>query len=417
MMSPDGGLRTERSAKIMLEIAIDELGIGNDKVAYITLPANRNDVIDAMDREKIFGETFLRINECDEVPELAGYEFKEEPTLDELNFLAKRLNEFSADKEDFTSIIAYRALLKKPFDTINEAINRTYNLQTIPVYPCKNVYAYGEIVLDNEMLEELDDVPDEVYELLDPDKVGRVMMEREGGVFIDGYYAIPDSYEPTLVYDEELPEHMESWVFRLEITGVPQRPDGIFNCEKESLTLPADEEYMQQFAEKIGEKHIDECVCVGFESTIPQISDVCFESMEDIYALNDMARRYSELSREDAAKFKAVLEHELWRGWDKINAILNDLDCYEFDGTINYASEFGAKYLSEMLPPDFDRSLLDGALNDNFGNRILRENKCVITGYGAVSHYGGHLYSMVEAHDQENNLSDTDENPGMKLGM
>lgn len=69
MMSPDGGSRTERSA-IMLEIAIDELGIDNDKVAYVTLPANKNAVIDAMDREKIFGETFLRITECDEVLQL-----------------------------------------------------------------------------------------------------------------------------------------------------------------------------------------------------------------------------------------------------------------------------------------------------------------------------------------------------------
>ena len=157
----------------MLEIAIDELGIGNDKVTYVTLPANKNAVIDAMDREKIFGETFLRITECDEVPELAGYEFTEEPTLDELNFLAKRLDEFSSDKEDFTSIIAYRALLKRGFGTIGEAINSTYNLQTIPVYPCRNVHAYGEIVLENQILEELDDVPDEVYDLLDPDKVGR----------------------------------------------------------------------------------------------------------------------------------------------------------------------------------------------------------------------------------------------------
>lgn len=385
----------------MLEIAIDELGIGNDKVAYITLPANRNDVIDARDREKIFGETSLRIAECDEVPELVGCEFSEEPTLDELNFLAKRLDEFSADKEDFTSIIAYRALLKKPFDTINEAINRTYNLQTIPVYPCKNVYAYGEIVLDNEMLEELDDVPDEVYELLDPDKVGRVMMEREGGVFIDDYYAIPDSYEPALVYDEELPERMENWVFRFEITGNPAENEDVSEKDFEVLTLPADEEYMRQIAKKLGEKNIDECVWLDVKSAIPQIPDVCFESMENIYDLNDIARRYSGLSREDAAKFKAVLEHEVWRGWDKINAILNDLDCYEFDGSINYSYEFGTKYLSKMLPPDFDRSLLDGALNDNFGNRILRENKCVITGYGAVSHYGGHLYEMVEAPQQK----------------
>ncbi len=381
-----------------LEIAIEELGTDGGKVAYVTLPANRNDVIDAMDREKIFGETFLRITECDEVPELAGYEFKEEPTLDELNFLAKRIEEISEEK---TEILAYRALLQRGFGTINEATNSTYNLQTIPVYPCKNVYAYGEIVLENEMLEGLEDIPDELYDLLDPDKVGRAMMEREGGVFIGGYYAIPDSYEPALVYDEELPERMEDWVFRLEITGKPAENEDISEKVSEVLTLPADEEYMRQLAEKVGEKHINECVYIGFESAIPQISDVCFESMEDIYALNDIARRYSELFREDAAKFKAVLEHELWRGFEKINAILNDLDCYEFNGTINNVSEFGEKYLSEMFPPDFDRSLLKGACTVEFAEKIIAANECAFTEYGVVSKHGGHLFSVVEAPEQE----------------
>lgn len=247
------------------------------------------------------------------------------------------------------------------------------------------------------MLEELEDVPYELYDLLDPDKVGRAMMEREGGKFIDGYYAVPSSYEPALVYDEELPERMEEWIFRLEITGnFTENKD-----DYEVLTLPADEENMQRAAEKFGEKYIVECVCVGFKSAISQISDVCFNSMDDIYAANAVARRYSELSREDAAKFKAVLEHELWRGWDKVNAIINDLDSYEFDSSIKCSSEFGTKYLSKMLPPDFDRSLIDGALNDNFGSKILRANECVITGYGAVSLCGGHLYEMIEAPEQE----------------
>lgn len=380
-----------------LEIAIDELGIGNDKVAFVKLPANKNEVIDALDRVKIYGKTFFRIEECDEVPELAGYEFSEEPMLDELNFLAKRLEEIANDKEILAQTIAYRALLQRGFGTINEAINCTYNLETIPVYPCKDLREYGEIVLDNDMLEELEDVPYELYDLLDPDKVGRAMMEREGGKFIDGYYAVPSSYEPALVYDEELPERMEEWIFRLEITGnFTENKD-----DYEVLTLPADEENMQRAAEKFGEKYIVECVCVGFKSAISQISDVCFNSMEDIYAANDVARRYSELSREDAAKFKAVLEHELWRGWDKVNAIINDLDRYEFDSSIKCSSEFGTKYLSKMLPPDFDRSLIDGALNDNFGSKIFRANECVITGYGAVSHCGGHLYEMIEAPEQE----------------
>lgn len=384
-----------------LEIAIDELGIGNDKVAFVKLPANKNEVIDALDRVKIYGKTFFRIEECDEVPELAGYEFSEEPTLDELNFLAKRLEEIANDKEILAQTIAYRALLQRGFGTMNEAINCTYNLETIPVYPCKDLREYGEIVLDNDMLEELEDVPDEMYDLLDPDKVGRVMMEREGGVFIGGYYAVPSSYEPALVYDEELPERMEDWVFRLEITGNPAENEDVSEKVSEVLTLPADEEYMRQLAEKVGEKHIDECVYVGFESAIPQISEVCFESMENIYELNDIARRYSELSREDAAKFKAVLEHELWRGWDKINAILNDLDCYEFDGTVNHVSEFGEKYLSEMLPPDFDRSLLKGACTAEFAEKIIAANECAFTEYGVVSKHGGHLFSVAEAPEQE----------------
>ena len=380
-----------------LEIAIDELGIGNDKVAFVKLPANKNEVIDALDRVKIYGKTFFRIEECDEVPELAGYEFSEEPMLDELNFLAKRLEEIANDKEILAQTIAYRALLQRGFGTINEAINCTYNLETIPVYPCKDLREYGEIVLDNDMLEELEDVPYELYDLLDPDKVGRAMMEREGGKFIDGYYAVPSSYEPALVYDEELPERMEEWIFRLEITGnFTDNKD-----DYEVLTLPADEENMQRAAEKFGEKYIVECVCVGFKSAISQISDVCFNSMDDIYAANAVARRYSELSREDAAKFKTVLEHELWRGWDKVNAIINALDSYEFDSSIKCSSEFGTKYLSKMLPPDFDRSLIDGALNDNFGSKILRANECVITGYGAVSHCGGHLYEIIEAPEQE----------------
>ena len=384
-----------------LEIAIDELGIGNDKVAFVKLPANKNEVIDALDRVKIYGKTFFRIEECDEVPELAGYEFSEEPTLDELNFLAKRLEEIANDKEILAQTIAYRALLQRGFGTMNEAINCTYNLETIPVYPCKDLREYGEIVLDNDMLEELEDVPDEMYDLLDPDKVGRAMMEREGGVFIGGYYAVPSSYEPALVYDEELPEHMEDWVFRLEVAKIPEREEDVYKMKTETLTLPADEEYMEDIAESIGAKNISECVYLDVESAIPQISDVCFNSMEDIYAANDVARRYSELSREDAAKFKAVLEHELWRGWDKVNAIINDLDSYEFDSSIKCSSEFGTKYLSKMLPPDFDRSLIDGALNDNFGSKILRANECVITGYGAVSLCGGHLYEMIEAPEQE----------------
>lgn len=383
------------------EIAIEELGTDGEKVAYVTLPANRNEVIDAMDREKIFGKMFLRITECDEVPEFVGYEFTEEPMLDELNLLAKRLEEISADKDDITPIIAYRALLQGVFNTINEAIDRTYNLQSIPVYPCRDAEEYGEIVLDNEMLEELDEIPTELFDLLDAEKVGRAMMEREGGVFVDGYYAIPDSYDPVLVYDDELPEPMDDWIFKIEIGGVPERTEDFSRMKTEILTLPADEEYMQDIAESLGKKSIEDCMIMNFESAIPQIQNECFESMEDIYVLNDIARKFAELSREDAVKFKAVMSAENPSDLSDIEDTLTVLDQYEADISINYASEFGANYLSKMLPPDFDRSLLKGACTAEFAEKIIAANECAFTKYGVISKCGGHLYSIVEAPHQE----------------
>ena len=373
-----------------LEIAIDELGIGNDKVAYVTLPANKNAVIDAMDRSKIRGETFLRIASCDEIPELEAYEFAEEPTFDELNFLAKRIEEIA---EDNTQILTYRALMRKPFDTVNEAINRTFNLETVPVYPCNNFYEYGEIVLDNELLEELREVPDEVYDLLDPEKVGRVMAERENGVFIDGYYIIADSYEPVLVYDEELPEQMDDWIFRLEIAGNS-------SGKTEILTLPASEKTIAEIPERLDEKRLEDCTCADFQSAIPQIDKRILDSAE-ICSLNLFAKEFSELSRENAAKCKAILQNFLCGDVREILNVMRNLDRYEFDNEVADFSEYGEKYLLKMLPQGFDKEVLSGIGSVEFTRNLLAANGCKFTDYGVVSGIDGHLFSPIKSSEQE----------------
>lgn len=372
------------------EIAIDTLGIGNDKVAYVTLPVNKKAVIDAMDRAKIRGETFLRIASCDGIPELEAYEFAEEHTLDELNFLAKRIEEIA---EDNTQILAYRALLRKPFDTVNEAINRTFNLETVPVYPCKDFYEYGEIVLDNELLEELREVPDEVYDLLDPEKVGRVMAERENGIFIDGYYIIADSYEPVLVYDEELPEQMDDWIFRLEIAGNS-------SGKTEILTLPASEKTIAEIPERLGEKRLEDCICADFQSAIPQIDKRILDSAE-ICSLNLFAKEFSELSRENASKCKAILRSCCVREMSELESVLSNLNRYEFDCEVDYFGEYGEKYLLKMLPKGFDKEVLSGIGSVEFTRNLLAANGCKFTDYGVVSGIDGHLFSPIKSSEQE----------------
>ena len=374
-----------------------------DRTSRVALPTSKFVVNDCMDRAHISGETMLRIYDCSNVPELKDAKFTEPPTLEELNFLAKRIKEISQDP---AQLCAYRALLKHPFDTINEAINRTFNLKSIPVIPCKNAKEYGEIVLENCMLEELEDFPEELDHLLDLEKIGKLMQEHENGIFIDGYYVATDSYDPVLVYDEELPEPMDDWVFRIEVAGVPERPEDYQKMKREILTLPADEESMREIAEAVGEKNIEDCNSLKFKSAIPWLQDRCFESMEDVYDLNAIARKYSELSREQAAKFKAVLEHERPRDLQGVDYLMSVLDEYEFDNSITNPSEFGKKYISKILPENFDTSLL---MDINFyplGDKILRENNCGYNDYGFISDRGGHLFAMIEAPKQEpqNNL-------------
>ena len=182
---------------------------------YINLPVDTTEQNRILKLIESVGNIRFKIGNCKEIPELNGAAFAEKATLNELNFLAKRIEEIGKEQ---TQICAYRALISELPDNICEAINCTYGLETIPVYPCESVEEYGEIVLDNDFLEELEEIPYELYDLLDREKVGVLMQEREGGMFINGYYVIPSEYEPVLAYDGVvLPDPEEENTVEMEV--------------------------------------------------------------------------------------------------------------------------------------------------------------------------------------------------------
>ena len=182
----------------------------------IELPIVENDEKNRILKKiKAADNTQFKIGHCEVIPELSGVAFAENATFAELNFLAERIEKIC---EDQTQICAYRALMSEIPDNICEAINRTYGLETIAVYPCESLEEYGDIVLDNDFLEELDEIPYELYDLLDREKVGALMQEREGGMFINGYYVIPSGYDPVLAYDGiVLPDSDEELAVEMEV--------------------------------------------------------------------------------------------------------------------------------------------------------------------------------------------------------
>ncbi|MCM1299511.1 MAG: hypothetical protein NC203_05475 [Firmicutes bacterium] len=196
----------------VFNVTIRDKNSGNIK--SMSFPVEKSKFDSAMKADNFSENLEFILQKCKAIPEINGAMFTLNASFEEVNFLANRIAEIG---EDSTQMCAYRALMSEPPDNICEAINRTYGLETVPVYPCENVEEYGEIVLDNDFLEELNEIPYELYDLLDKEKVGLRMQEKEGGMFIDGYYVIPSEYEPVLAYDgivlpdinEENTEEME----------------------------------------------------------------------------------------------------------------------------------------------------------------------------------------------------------------
>lgn len=342
----------------------------SDRYKCIAFPVNKYSFNDQLDRAGIFGEYTAKISEFENETGLKNISLSDEPTADELNFLAKRLEEICADK---CTALAYNAVISQ-YETVSiaEAINRTYGLESVPVFPCGNAEEYGAVVLENDFLEELNEIPDELYSLLDNEKVGKLMQEREGGIFTDGYYVIPSSYEPQLVYDGVLPEPMDEWLFKLEVTIM----DGDDPDEDmlETLTLPASEERIKELEDKFG-KPASEWVWLSFSSGLGILDSDSIQSADGVEQLNEFALAVSEMSRSEFVKFKAVFEAEQPESVSEAISVSAQLDDYEFDPSVANFRDYGEKYLSEMLPPEFDRSFLSDGVTADFGRNMMLYNK------------------------------------------
>lgn len=71
----------------------------------------------------------------------------------------------------------------------------TYGLDSVPVYRCSSLEELGEAMIENDMVEELKELPDEYIDFIDREKIGSLCQDREKGMFIDGYYCVPSVYE------------------------------------------------------------------------------------------------------------------------------------------------------------------------------------------------------------------------------
>lgn len=310
-----------------------------------------------------------------------------------LNLFAERLENL-----DFSEMTAFKSLLKvNPESDFEDILKMTYGLDSVMIYPCSDCRELGETVIEDEMLPEIESCSDEVLALLDREKVGRLMKEREGGVFVNEHYCVTSAYKPPDINIEI--GRPEKCFFRLLIVPEEEKIE-----QAQWLSLPCESEITSDFCNGI---------CLDFQSALPNLK---LDDVHKIGSLNDLAEQISLLSHDDFVKLKAVMEleniHEIGETLDCINHLTD----YEFDRNIPDHSDFGRAYLMKNLPMDFDSAILENADLFDFGQEVLAHKQGEITSYGAISGRGQELYSVLTVQPEQQLEEELEEDFELEMG-
>lgn len=379
--------------------------------ADLELPAAEYEIRDALQRARDFGQMDgyqqVSVLNCELLPALVRVRL-DSPTLDELNFFAKRLDSLS-----FEERLAFRAVIPRiiPVDnedeiiSVKDLINCTYGLEQVMIASnVGNDEQLGQFVIENELHEDVASVPDNALYLLDRRQIGKLQRENEGGVYVGRFYVVAGNYKMQEIYDgKKLPHEKPSewFAFRLNIAEAPVDSAEETEGSAEWISLPINKADANRIAKAHHEGCIEDCVYFDFESSVPQITDEMFGDMQDFDLLNTLAKRMAEMSPDEQVKFKAALTAEKPENITDTVDIAMHLDEYELSYYSDSAASFFKDYLRRFMDSRFDSAWLDTLLTQNEGERLLQRLGAAETPYGVISARGHSLYELVTCDEPE----------------
>lgn len=397
--------------QMTIELVTEYEGLDGYYYADLDLPAEDYAIRDALQKARAVlrqdGYQEISILNCYLLPGLSDVRL-DSPTLDKLNFFAKRLDSLNDEERLALLAVAPRILPEHPegeLVSMKDLINMTYGLDTVMIASnVGNDEQLGQLVIEEEMNEDVASVPDNALYLLDRKQIGKLYRESEEGAYVNGFYVTAGDYEMPEVYDGRTLPHEEAshwFAFRLEVAEAPVNSANETEGSAEWISLPTKKEKADEIAKRHNEACIEDCVYYGFESSVPQITSEMFGDMADFDTLNTLAQRMAELSPLEQVKFKAVLSANPPKDTQAALDTLKQLDRYELSYDSDSAGVFFKDYLRYFMDSRFDSRWLDTLLTQNEGELLLQKLGAAETPYGVISACGRSLYEIVPFDEPE----------------
>ncbi len=391
------------SIQISAEVTAESLNGNGYYYGHIDLPASDYEIKDLLEKLRMTQPrnalVDISISECPLIPELEDSRM-DSTTIEELNFLARRLDGLDEDDETvYEAVIAKVVNFDDEIISIKDLINCTYGLENVSVISnVDDLVQLGQFVIENNLSDVVNGVPDNAMHLLDKAAVGRELYTSDSGQFANGKYIITGEYKMPEVYDgRTLPfsEDETAWAFKLLIARTPRDESEDPGDNAVWIELPMDYAEANKIAQKLGEKNINDCVYLDFKSVIPQITDEQFGSMVDFQKLNALANHITVLSPTESVKFKAVLEAESPQTIDGNRETADSLWQYEMTSAPHDPDTFYKQYMRQHLDSRIDAKWIDTLILQNEGATLIDRLGGALTDYGVISARGVSLYAPV----------------------
>lgn len=339
------------------------------------------------------------IRYADNFQNLSDVMEKDKLNLFELNALAQRLSQFELEDE-----IAFHALVLTRLEReggnipTRELLDLAYSTDCCEVHPDVDTYEeLGHFYVENDMVPELKNVPEEALPFLDYGQIGRKLSEAECGMLAPGGYVTQTSELKEISQGMEFVPPKPGYTILLELTG---------KDSKTQISLPASGSVMFELEYAINTLWPSEsrahasvrCLDCAVPALIPVLSECGIDQLKQV---NKLAKTLQGMAPTQLNKFKAVLDATEERSILGAMQVMETLDEYLFSPQLLFPEDMARDFLSANMGEGALDTLSKFVNLYGYGEALMEEQNCVQTEYGMVSREDGQSLKHSELQGQE----------------
>ena len=359
--------------------------------ANITLPATPYQLLDVMGRLQIEKpeDEYYQIEDYYDCEFLSSY-LHGKASLTQLNTLAQKLSEMEEwQKDALEGLLKMDALEENRLPSIERVIDLAHSIDACQVlYEARNDEQLGRFYAENGFIPEVEKVPDEIFDMLDFEMLGRKMRTAEGGVFTQAGYIVCTGELSEVAKDMDFQLKQPDYTVLLKLAGWNEDRSGFEESKTALLKLPCGLDEMKAAIRVLGVTGLDQVGYRCVDCAFPQARD-WIEEADGFGEIESFASALRLLQEEGSmTKYKAVLKATQCSDLQTAIQLLETLDSYIYSPKLDTPEKIAADELRNYLGDDVGL-LLPHVNLWGYGNAVIEHDGCVLTEYGLIDRSDG----------------------------